>query len=97
MSASRRPFAPALSACPTAPVPDTLAYGFTPPAQLTSPASARAASRELLRAHGQAGLVDPVLQGMSEPGGETGMRAALPGAGARSYGSPPAPVPLPSG
>ncbi|GAB2443604.1 ATP-binding protein [Streptomyces incanus] len=170
MSVSRCPVAPTLSAAPTAPVPETLAYGFTLPAQLTSPALARAASREVLRAHGLMGLLDPVLQAVSEltavacqftasadvylslryrasalqviaydshprhthpklatacdtrrraalrflscvcracggtwgfgearePGGGTRMWATLPSTGARAYGSPPAPVSLPS-
>ncbi|MFF0107150.1 ATP-binding protein [Streptomyces hirsutus] len=66
MSPSRCPVAPTLSADPAAPVPETLAYSFTLPARLTSPALARAASREVLRAHGLADLLDPALQAVGE-------------------------------
>ncbi|MGW3679590.1 ATP-binding protein [Streptomyces prasinus] len=66
MSVSRCPVVPVLSLPPAAPGPETLAYSFTLPAQPTSPALARAASREMLRAHGLADLVDPALQAVSE-------------------------------
>ncbi|MFV0133933.1 ATP-binding protein [Streptomyces sp. HMX87] len=66
MPASRCPVAPAYPADPTAPIPETLAYSFTLPAALASPALARAATKEVLRAHGLADMLDPALQVVGE-------------------------------
>jgi hypothetical protein len=63
---SRCPVAPPFTADPTAPVPETLAYSFTLPAALASPALARAATREVLKAHGLHDMLDPALQAVGE-------------------------------
>jgi hypothetical protein len=64
--ATRCPSAPVFPADPTPPVPETLAYSFTLPAALASPALARAASREVLTAHGLDDMLDPALQAVGE-------------------------------
>ncbi|MET7455006.1 ATP-binding protein [Streptomyces sp. NPDC005574] len=66
MSASRCPLAPAFSADPTKPTPETLSYSFTLPAALASSALARAATREVLKAHGLDEIRDPVVQAVGE-------------------------------
>ncbi|MGW3728987.1 ATP-binding protein [Streptomyces sp. NPDC000851] len=66
MPASRCPLAPIYPADPTAPTPETLAYSFTLPAALASPALARAATREVLKAHGLTDMLDPALQAVGE-------------------------------
>jgi hypothetical protein len=63
---SRCPLAPAHPADPTAPTPETLAYSFTLPAALASPALARTATREILKAHALDDMLDPALQAVSE-------------------------------
>ncbi|MEV1078983.1 ATP-binding protein [Streptomyces sp. NPDC050211] len=63
---SRCPVAPTYTANPTAPTPETLAYSFTLPAALTSPALARAATREVLKAHNLHDMLDLALQAISE-------------------------------
>ncbi|WP_425540953.1 hypothetical protein [Streptomyces coeruleorubidus] len=50
----------------TPPTPETLAYSFTLPAALQSPAIARAATRTILRAHGLGDLTDAAVQVVSE-------------------------------
>ncbi|WP_371669422.1 ATP-binding protein [Streptomyces sp. NBC_00289] len=66
MPASRCPLAPAFSADPTAPTPETLSYSFTLPAALASSALARATTREVLKAHGLNEILDPALQAVAE-------------------------------
>ncbi|WP_399888097.1 ATP-binding protein [Streptomyces sp. BBFR51] len=66
MPTTRCPAAPAYPADPTPPIPETLAYSFTLPAALASPALARAATREVLRAHDLADMLDPALQTVGE-------------------------------
>ncbi|GAA3974936.1 ATP-binding protein [Streptomyces plumbiresistens] len=62
----RCPVAPTFAADPTAPVPETLSYSFTLPAALASPALARAATREILKAHNLPDMLDAALQAVSE-------------------------------
>ncbi|MEV5545521.1 ATP-binding protein [Streptomyces sp. NPDC052309] len=66
MPAARCPLAPVYPADPTPPIPETLAYSFTLPAALASPAMARAATREVLKAHGLGDMLDPALQAVGE-------------------------------
>ncbi|MBQ1094543.1 ATP-binding protein [Streptomyces sp. b94] len=66
MPPSRCPVAPAYPADPTPPVPETLAYSFTLPAALSSPALARATARHVLRTHGLTDMLDPALQAVGE-------------------------------
>lgn len=66
MPIARCPVAPAYSADPTTPTPETLAYSFTLPAALASPALARAAAGEVLKAHGLCDMLDPALQAVGE-------------------------------
>ncbi|MEU6371834.1 ATP-binding protein [Streptomyces sp. NPDC046909] len=66
MSVARCPVAPAYSADPTTPTPETLAYSLTLPAALASPALARAAAREVLKAHDLHDMLDPALQAVGE-------------------------------
>jgi hypothetical protein len=66
VSVSRCPQASTYPADPTAPTPETLAYSFTLPAALASPALARAATREVLKAHGLYDMLDPALQAVGE-------------------------------
>ncbi|MFE0179458.1 ATP-binding protein [Streptomyces olivaceus] len=66
MPATRCPSASTHPADPAPPVPETLAYSFTLPAALASAALARAATREVLRAHGLVDMLDPALQTVGE-------------------------------
>ncbi|MGW0219283.1 ATP-binding protein [Streptomyces tendae] len=66
MPTSRCPAAPTYPADPTPPIPETLAYSLTLPAALASAALARARTREVLRAHGLADMLDPALQAVGE-------------------------------
>lgn len=66
MPMSRCPVAPAFTADPSAPTPETLAYSFTLPAALAGPALARAATREVLTAHGLSDMLDAALQAVGE-------------------------------
>ncbi|MFE9285338.1 ATP-binding protein [Streptomyces olivaceus] len=66
MPATRCPSASIHPADPAPPVPETLAYSFTLPAALASAALARAATREVLRAHGLVDMLDPALQTVGE-------------------------------
>ncbi|MDQ0598509.1 hypothetical protein QF037_002854 [Streptomyces canus] len=66
MSVSLCPLAPTYPADPTTPTPETLAYSFTLPAALASPALARAATREVLKAHDLYDMLDPALQAVGE-------------------------------
>ncbi|KOU73615.1 hypothetical protein ADK57_08595 [Streptomyces sp. MMG1533] len=66
MPMSRCPVAPTFAADPTAPVPETLSYSFTLPSALASPALARAATREILKAHDLQDMLDPALQAVGE-------------------------------
>ncbi|MET8247720.1 ATP-binding protein [Streptomyces sp. NPDC005202] len=63
---SRCPITPTYPGDRTTPTPDTLAYSFTLPASLASPAFARTAAREILRAHGLHDMLDPALQAVGE-------------------------------
>lgn len=60
------PVAPTFPADFTAPIPETLSYSLTLPAALASPALARAATREILKAHGLHDMLDPALQAVGE-------------------------------
>jgi hypothetical protein len=66
MPISRCPMAPIFTADPTAPIPETLSYSFTLPAALASPALARAATREVLKAHDLQDMLDLALQAVGE-------------------------------
>nr|WP_141310495.1 ATP-binding protein [Streptomyces spinoverrucosus] len=50
----------------TRPIPETLAYSFTFPAALASPALARATTGEVLKTHALTDMLDPALQVVSE-------------------------------
>ncbi|WGD40487.1 ATP-binding protein [Streptomyces cathayae] len=60
------PTAPTYPADPTVPTPETLAYSFTLPASLASPAFARTATRQALKMHGLSDMLDPALQVVGE-------------------------------
>ncbi|MFJ3041549.1 hypothetical protein [Streptomyces tendae] len=60
------PRRPHLPGGPDAPIPETLAYSLTLPAALAGAALARATTREVLRAHGLADMLDPALLAVGE-------------------------------
>ncbi|MFI2505703.1 hypothetical protein [Streptomyces sp. NPDC018972] len=51
---------------PTPPTPDALSCSFTLPAAPRSPATARAATRTILRAHGLEDMTDAAVQTLGE-------------------------------